>query len=551
MDQEVIPAITGLSGLVRDDEHLGDPQLHSHVCEGAARNREMRAATILVKDTAEFPGDPSSDPPVRSWSWLRRRPQGRRLYWLSSNVLSDKCWLFSDRDHRLALVRCVRHRAILRRDRGRRRYVNTMAASNNTSGFVSGAPGTGKIMYAVRCQGRAPWTSRFVKREVTWDPGLLARYPFSEGIGAVATDASGYLHNGTIEGATWTTGMTGSSLLFDGVNDYISLGDPTALKPANLSVSLWFKTTATSGVLLRKRWYGYGLNMKSTGGVGFFVYNASGTKFEAVSTRAYNNNAWHHVTGTYDGPRVRLYVDGAVANVSAGPIYYGTGAIAIGRTETLPRDAADRRRRARLRSRAFRVQAASRGAKLLLHMDRANPRPRSSTPAETGGAWREAMRISRRRRSGSAPPAASSTARATISRCRTALIGVRLPGLAIHYGPDTARSRATRTYLPEPDNTNRFQFAEQRHAEFCVQRRHQRQPELSRRPPQCRYRRANQTGTTFRLFIGTQVASTTNSYVIDNHAGPLIIGDNTYGGVGGDSFHGYLDEVVIVRGNAV
>ena len=351
-----------------------------------------------------------------------------------------------------------------------------MAASNNTSGFVSGAPGTGKIMYAVRCQGRAPWTSRFVKREVTWDPGLLARYPFSEGIGAVATDASGYLHNGTIEGATWTTGMTGSSLLFDGVNDYISLGDPTALKPANLSVSLWFKTTATSGVLLRKRWYGYGLNMKSTGGVGFFVYNASGTKFEAVSTRAYNNNAWHHVTGTYDGPRVRLYVDGAVANVSAGPIYYGTGAIAIGRTETLPRDAADRRRRARLRSALSASRRPAAGPAAPSH---GQGKP-STAFVDSSGNGRSVARgnahlETAQKRFGTASGFFDGTG--DYLEVPDSLDCVRLPGLAIHYGPDTARSRATRTYLPEPDNTNRFQFAEQRHAEFCVQRRHQRQPE--------------------------------------------------------------------------
>ena len=45
---------------------------------------------------------------------------------------------------------------------------------------------------------------------------------FDEGSGTIAKDESGYGNDGTIYGATWTTGISGKALSFDGSNDYVS-----------------------------------------------------------------------------------------------------------------------------------------------------------------------------------------------------------------------------------------------------------------------------------------------------------------------------------------
>jgi hypothetical protein len=162
--------------------------------------------------------------------------------------------------------------------------------------------------------------------------GLKALYTFNEGGGAIANDSSGNGNHGTINGATWTTGISGGALSLDGFNDYVDLGNPANLQPGTVSLSVWFKTTATGGRIIRKRTYGYGLDVLPTGKISFWINNAAAARFTATSPNAYNDNTWHHAVGVYGGSLVKLYMDGLpVASASAGAIFYGAGAIAIGR----------------------------------------------------------------------------------------------------------------------------------------------------------------------------------------------------------------------------
>jgi hypothetical protein len=85
-------------------------------------------------------------------------------------------------------------------------------------------------------------------------------------------------------------------------------------------------------MIMRKRGYGYGLEVVSSGKISFWIYNAAATKSMATSPNAYNNDQWHHAVGVYDGSTVKLYIDGSqVASANAGTISYGAGGIAIGR----------------------------------------------------------------------------------------------------------------------------------------------------------------------------------------------------------------------------
>ena len=62
--------------------------------------------------------------------------------------------------------------------------------------------------------------------------GLQAGYAFDEGTGTTSADKSGHALVGTLtNGATWTTaGKYGNAVALDGVNDYVNLGNPTALQ---------------------------------------------------------------------------------------------------------------------------------------------------------------------------------------------------------------------------------------------------------------------------------------------------------------------------------
>jgi len=55
--------------------------------------------------------------------------------------------------------------------------------------------------------------------------GLMLYLPFDEGSGAIVKDRSGNGYQGTIYGASWIDGKKGKALSFDGVNDYVALGN--------------------------------------------------------------------------------------------------------------------------------------------------------------------------------------------------------------------------------------------------------------------------------------------------------------------------------------
>ncbi|MHC4061168.1 MAG: LamG domain-containing protein [Planctomycetota bacterium] len=101
---------------------------------------------------------------------------------------------------------------------------------NSTSGDLFG------------CEAQYSWT-----QEGTGpidDSNLVAHWKFDEGEGLTAYDSAG-TNDGTIYGATWTSGQIGGALDFDGLDDYINLGSPGALNITDeISISMWVKAGA-------------------------------------------------------------------------------------------------------------------------------------------------------------------------------------------------------------------------------------------------------------------------------------------------------------------
>jgi hypothetical protein len=175
-------------------------------------------------------------------------------------------------------------------------------------------------------------------RDVILDTsGLLSYWRLGEPLGSVAFDSKGtvtgtYTNGVTLSAAGALTVAGDTAASFDGTNDYVSLGDPASLKVANPSLEAWVKTTDTDGIVFRARWYGIWLRV--AGGKAQFGFNdAAATTHNATSAASVNDNAWHHLAGTYDGATVRLYVDGVQAGslATTATVYYGGGGMAIGR----------------------------------------------------------------------------------------------------------------------------------------------------------------------------------------------------------------------------
>lgn len=86
----------------------------------------------------------------------------------------------------------------------------------------------------------------------------VAKWPMNEGIGSTTEDSTPNNHDGTLTGATWTSGGKYlNALVFDGLNDYVEVTDHTDLRfgPGDtITISAWIKPTASipSGVFLQK-----------------------------------------------------------------------------------------------------------------------------------------------------------------------------------------------------------------------------------------------------------------------------------------------------------
>lgn len=158
-------------------------------------------------------------------------------------------------------------------------------------------------------------------------PPVAGLWALEDGSGVTATDTSGNGNTGTlVNGPAWVSGKVGGALAFDGVNDYVTPGDPVALRPSfGLTMASWVQLTDASvtRVILAKddalapnnATY---LRYQSGGKVGCGI---GGTQLLAGS--GIIAGQWYHLACTYDGAMMRAYVNGALVGQVA-----RTGAIA-------------------------------------------------------------------------------------------------------------------------------------------------------------------------------------------------------------------------------
>ena len=148
--------------------------------------------------------------------------------------------------------------------------------------------------------------------------GLIGYWNFDENSGTLAHDTSGNGYNGTVTGATWTTGKINSALSFN--------GSTTGVVTLNIaisnsySISTWVNpavTTQGAYVRIAETQYnaGFYLGTNSSGTKYKFIVN-NGSGATGSCGAAYGcaeggtiTSGWHLITATYDGTTARLYVD--------------------------------------------------------------------------------------------------------------------------------------------------------------------------------------------------------------------------------------------------
>ena len=156
---------------------------------------------------------------------------------------------------------------------------------------------------------------------------LAGWWPMNEGQGQKVYDWSGNGNHGMLGSSwdvdehdpVWTDGRFGAgrALFFHG-NEFVTIPRSAALEPKRLTVSTWIRSNSTPGAFKYIVSKGgnacdassYGLYTANTGGVAFYVFDGTNFHVSPIASPAVWDNAWHNVAGTYDGKKVRLYVDG-------------------------------------------------------------------------------------------------------------------------------------------------------------------------------------------------------------------------------------------------
>jgi hypothetical protein len=152
--------------------------------------------------------------------------------------------------------------------------------------------------------------------------GLVAHYTMDAVSGTTLTDETG-TNPGTITDATQVAGHIGQALNFAGSPQRVNLGTGSdfLFGSGAFSLSLWFKTTATSGVLLA-RWYpatgerSWQISLTS-GKIRFQVSSdgAASTTLDSAST--YNDGNWHHLVIVKNGTSATMTIDDTAAGSSS------------------------------------------------------------------------------------------------------------------------------------------------------------------------------------------------------------------------------------------
>jgi len=166
--------------------------------------------------------------------------------------------------------------------------------------------------------------------------------PINEGQGSTIHDSSGYGNHGTIYGATWVNGSYGYGLYFDGVDDYVSLGTSSTLKPQTITVMAWFNTLKLDayGVILQsgKNWddvAGVTMRVHRDGYLNCIVAKGADNDHCSIGSSHLSSNTWYLGAVTVDGTNMRGYLNGSeFSSCAMTSVFYDENTVIIGRQST-------------------------------------------------------------------------------------------------------------------------------------------------------------------------------------------------------------------------
>ena len=165
---------------------------------------------------------------------------------------------------------------------------------------------------------------------------LVGQWLFDEGSGTVAADSTANHDNGTlVNSPTWVSGPTGNgtALQFNGSNQSVSLGNPSALNlTGQITISAWLynssTTIQTDGIRdIVTRGYGNAAVFLRSWGTNYQIgcWDGSSDHLANATIDPIDLNHWIQITGVYDGSAWRIYKNGVLQSSNTD----STGAISV------------------------------------------------------------------------------------------------------------------------------------------------------------------------------------------------------------------------------
>jgi hypothetical protein len=169
--------------------------------------------------------------------------------------------------------------------------------------------------------------------------GMTSYWKFDEGSGDTVSDSVS-TNSGTIFGATWTSGIVGNALSFNGSSGIIVPNSPT-LNPAQISVETLVKLNRLAPI---GNWDNQFLICKGDDRTqGSYYLSANRDQFHfyigangidqvyAQTPSMLKTNSWYHVVGTYDGLSIKIYVNGVLQGMTQASVMLGNaGSLYLG-----------------------------------------------------------------------------------------------------------------------------------------------------------------------------------------------------------------------------
>jgi hypothetical protein len=156
--------------------------------------------------------------------------------------------------------------------------------------------------------------------------GLVAWWPFDEGGGSVAVDASGNGHTGFLtNGPQWVAEPAGAALDFDGSNDYLDAGSFDVSGSA-LTLAAWVNAenlancssndcrilSKSTGTAEADHYFMLSTISDSGASRLRFRLKTGGTTTTLIASRGdLQENVWVHVAAVYDGAKMELFLNGS------------------------------------------------------------------------------------------------------------------------------------------------------------------------------------------------------------------------------------------------